>query len=85
MENKEVIIDIRDVYKKFGQRHILNGASLQIYKGETMVIMGGSGCGKSTMLRHMIGAIRPDKGSVHVMGKDIANMGEDDLDAVKKK
>jgi phospholipid/cholesterol/gamma-HCH transport system ATP-binding protein len=85
MEQKEIVIDIRDVYKKFGQRQILSGASLQVYRGETMVIMGGSGCGKSTLLRHMVGAIRPDSGSVHVMGKDIANLGEEELDAVKKK
>lgn len=83
--NKEVVIDIRDVHKKFGQRQILSGTSLEIYKGETMVIMGGSGCGKSTLLRHMIGSIRPDKGSVYVMGRDIANMAEEEMDAVKKK
>ncbi|MDD5680725.1 MAG: ABC transporter ATP-binding protein [Candidatus Omnitrophica bacterium] len=85
MDNKDVVIDIKDIYKKFGQRQILSGSSLEVYRGETMVIMGGSGCGKSTLLRHMIGAIKPDKGSVHVMGKNIANLGEEELDAVKKK
>ncbi len=84
-QKKEVVIDIKDVHKKFGQRQILSGASLEIYKGETMVIMGGSGCGKSTLLRHMIGAIRPDSGSVYVMGRDIANMSEEELDTTKKK
>jgi phospholipid/cholesterol/gamma-HCH transport system ATP-binding protein len=85
MPEKEVVIDIRDVHKRFGQRQILNGANLQIYKGETMVIMGGSGCGKSTLLRHMIGSVRPDSGTVYVMNSDIANMGEEELDAIKKK
>lgn len=85
MDRKEVAISVKDVHKKFGQRQILSGASLEIYKGETMVVMGGSGCGKSTLLRHMIGSIRPDKGSVHVMGKNMANMSEEELDAVKKK
>ena len=84
-QKKEVVIDIKDVHKRFGQRQILSGASLEIYKGETMVIMGGSGCGKSTLLRHMIGAIRPDSGSVYVMGRDIASMSEEELDTTKKK
>ena len=85
MENREVVIDVRDVYKKFGPRHILTGASLQVCKGETMVIMGGSGCGKSTLLRHMTAALRPDSGSVYVKGQNLAELNEDGLDAIRRK
>ncbi|MDD5173839.1 MAG: ABC transporter ATP-binding protein [Candidatus Omnitrophota bacterium] len=82
---KEVIISARNVVKKFGERAVLNGITLDIYRGETFVIMGGSGCGKSTFLRHLIGALKPDSGKVSVLGKDLSGLDEDALDAVKKK
>jgi phospholipid/cholesterol/gamma-HCH transport system ATP-binding protein len=82
---KEIIISAENVVKKFGDRVILNGITLDIYRGETFVIMGGSGCGKSTFLRHLIGALKPDSGKVSVLGKDLAGLDEDGLDAVKKK
>ena len=85
MENKEVIIELKDVYKKFGERQILSGVNLQVYKGETLVIMGGSGCGKSTVLRHMTGAITPDSGSVYMRGQNLSELNEDGLDALRKK
>lgn len=83
--NKEIIISAQNVVKKFGERTILNGVTLDIYRGETFVIMGGSGCGKSTLLRHLIGALKPDSGKVSVLGKDLAGLNENGLDAVKKK
>lgn len=85
MEEKEVIIELRDVYKKFGTRQILSGVSLKVYKGETLIIMGGSGCGKSTVLRHMVGAIKPDSGSVFMKGENLEELNEDELDALRKK
>ena len=85
MAEKEVIIELKDIYKKFGTRQILSGVSLEVYKGETLVIMGGSGCGKSTVLRHMTGAIKPDSGSVYMRGQDLAELNEDGLDALRKK
>ncbi len=85
MEDREVIISLRDVYKKFGTRQILSGVNLDVYKGETLVIMGGSGCGKSTVLRHMVGAIKPDSGKVYMRGQNLAELSEDELDALRKK
>lgn len=85
MEEKEVIIEVKDIYKKFDTRQILSGVSLKVYRGETMVIMGGSGCGKSTLLRHMIGTIKPDSGSVFMKGQNLAELNEDGLDALRKK
>ena len=84
MEN-EIVIRSDDVHKKFGDRVILNGINLEIYKGETFVIMGGSGCGKSTFLRHLIGALKPDKGKVYLLGKDLNLLNEDEMDVLKKK
>ena len=85
MEEKEIIIELKDVYKKFGTRQILSGVSLKVYKGETLAIVGGSGCGKSTVLRHMTGAIRPDSGSVFMKGQNLAELDEDKLDDFRKK
>jgi phospholipid/cholesterol/gamma-HCH transport system ATP-binding protein len=84
-EEKEVVIKASDVKRKFGDRSILNGISLEVYRGETFVIMGGSGCGKSTFLRHIIGALKPDSGSVQLLGKDLSKLNEDDMDRLKKR
>jgi phospholipid/cholesterol/gamma-HCH transport system ATP-binding protein len=82
---KEVVIKSENVVKHFGPRAVLNGVSLEIYRGETFVIMGGSGCGKSTFLRHIIGALKPDAGRIHLLGKDLSSLNEDEMDKVKKK
>lgn len=81
----EVVIKAENVVRKFGDRTILNGISLEVYKGETFVIMGGSGCGKSTFLRHLIGSLKPDSGKISLLGKDLSLLKEDDLDKVKKR
>jgi phospholipid/cholesterol/gamma-HCH transport system ATP-binding protein len=85
MEEREVVVEVQDLVKKFGHRTILNGISLKIYRGETFVIMGGSGCGKSTLLRHMIGSLKPNAGKVVLLGDDITNKYEEELDDVRKK
>jgi len=85
MVEKEVIVEVKDLVKKFGSRTILNGVDLKIYKGETCVIMGGSGCGKSTLLRHMIGNLKPTSGWVSLLGKDITDLYGQELDEIRKK
>ncbi|MBP7056243.1 MAG: ABC transporter ATP-binding protein [Candidatus Omnitrophica bacterium] len=81
----EVVIKAENVVRRFGERTILNGISLEVYKGETFVIMGGSGCGKSTFLRHLIGALKPDSGKVYLLGQELSALNEDELDKVKKR
>ena len=83
--DKEVVISVKDLVKNFGSRRILNGVSVDIYQGETLVVMGGSGCGKSTFLRHLIGSIRPDSGEVWMFGKDIAKASDEEMDEIRKK
>jgi phospholipid/cholesterol/gamma-HCH transport system ATP-binding protein len=85
MSGKQAIISVKNLTKRFGERTILNGVSLDIYEGETLVVMGGSGCGKSTFLRHLIGAIRPDSGEVWMFGKDIAKASDDEMDEIRKR
>lgn len=82
--SQKVVISVKNLVKRFGARTILNGVSLDIYEGETLVIMGGSGCGKSTFLRHLIGSIRPDSGEVWMFGRDIAKASEDETDEIRK-
>jgi phospholipid/cholesterol/gamma-HCH transport system ATP-binding protein len=84
-KDRQVVISVKNLVKNFGSRRILNGISLDIYAGETLVIMGGSGCGKSTFLRHLIGSIRPDSGEVWMFDKDIAKASEDELDSIRKR
>lgn len=82
---REVVIKSENITKRFGDRIILNGLNIEIYRGETFVIMGGSGCGKSTFLRHLIGALKPDSGKVHLLGKELSALGEDEMDKLKKR
>lgn len=84
-KEREVVIEVKDLVKKFGNRTILNGINLKVYKAETFVIMGGSGCGKSTLLRHIIGNLKPTSGRVFLLGKDITDLEGSELDAIRKK
>ncbi|MFC1548904.1 ABC transporter ATP-binding protein [Candidatus Omnitrophota bacterium] len=85
MEEREVVIEVKDLVRKFGDRVVLNGVDLKIYRGETFVIMGGSGCGKSTLLRHIIGNLKPTSGRVVLLGQDITDLDGEELDDVRKK
>ena len=80
---KESIISLRNVSKSFVGRKIIDDVSLDVYKGETFVIMGCSGSGKSTLLRTMNGILRPEEGKVLIKNKDIAKMREDELDKIR--
>ena len=82
---KNIVISVKNLTKSFGSRKILNDITLDIHEGETLVVMGGSGCGKSTFLRHLIGAIRPDHGEVWMFGKNIATATEDEMDGIRKR
>ncbi len=81
----EPVIEVRDLVKRFGDQTVLNGVNLTVHAGETMVVMGGSGSGKTTLLRHMIGALRADSGSVRLLGYDLGELGEEELNEVRKR
>ena len=61
-DEREAVIEVVDLVKQYGDRTVLNSINLKVYRGETFVIMGGSGYGKSTLLRHIIGNIKPTPG-----------------------
>jgi len=83
--NAEPMIRLIDVRKRFGSQEILKGINLAIYEGKTTVIVGESGKGKSLILKHILGLVRPDKGKVLVEGKDINKIGRKDLKAIRAK
>lgn len=79
------LISVRNLVKRFEGRTVLDGINLDVMPGEIMVILGGSGSGKSTLLRHMIGSLVPDSGTVSLFGQELAMLGEDGLNAIRKK
>lgn len=79
------MIEIKDLHKSFGTNRVLNGASLIIEKGETLVIIGKSGCGKSVLIKHIVGLLMPDSGSVSVEGKVIHELNTKELYDLRKK
>jgi phospholipid/cholesterol/gamma-HCH transport system ATP-binding protein len=74
-----------DVEKAFGPNKVLRGVNLEVARGETVVVLGGSGSGKSVLLRHAVGLFRPDSGQVFVEGVEISNLPEDELLEPRKK
>lgn len=82
--DREVFIRIRAVHKRFGPRHILRGIDLDIYRGETVAILGLSGSGKSTLMKHLTGSLRLDTGSVSVGRYDLSAMSPAQWDAYRR-
>lgn len=78
-------IEIRNVFKKFNSLSVLKGVNLAIEKGETIVIIGRSGCGKSVLLKNIIGILKPDSGEVLVDGVDIDKLDEYELNEYRKR
>ncbi|MBI2876914.1 MAG: ABC transporter ATP-binding protein [Candidatus Tectomicrobia bacterium] len=79
------MIEIIELHKSFGENHVLRGVNLEIPTGESMVIIGGSGTGKSILLKHIIGLMKPDSGTVRVDGKAIPDLKETELDEMRKR
>jgi|YNPMSStandDraft_2_1061718.scaffolds.fasta_scaffold13591_3 phospholipid/cholesterol/gamma-HCH transport system ATP-binding protein len=81
----ESVIEIIDLHKAFGNRPILRGINLEIKKGETMVLLGGSGTGKSVTIRHIIGLLKPDKGDIKVFGESVVYCSPKKLQEIRSR
>lgn len=81
----EPMIEITNLHKSFGSLHVLRGVNLTVNKGESMTVIGGSGSGKSVLMKHIIGLLFPDKGQVKVAGKVLNNLDEEGLNELRKK
>ena len=79
------MIEVKDLHKSFGAQKVLNGVSFRIEAGESVVIIGQSGCGKSVLLKHLIGLLRPDAGEVLIDETPITRLGERELLGVRRK
>jgi phospholipid/cholesterol/gamma-HCH transport system ATP-binding protein len=78
-------IEFRDVHLAYNDRTVLDGLSFKVLKGETKIILGGSGCGKSTTIKLVLGLVKPDSGQILVDGEDITNYTETEMIPVRKK
>lgn len=81
----EPILEMKDVVKFYGDKPVLNGVSFKAFKGETRIIIGASGSGKSTILKLIMGLDKPDEGTILVAGKDITELNEQQLVEVRQK
>jgi phospholipid/cholesterol/gamma-HCH transport system ATP-binding protein len=79
------MIKLVNVYKSFNSNHVLKGLDIDIKKGESRVIIGGSGSGKSVILKHIIGILKPDRGEVYIDGVDLGTLKERELYEIRRK
>lgn len=79
------MIEIKNLKKRFGKKEVLQGVDLVINKGETLVVIGKSGCGKSVLLKHIIGLLKPDEGEIFFEGVNIVKMKMKELNKIRLK
>ncbi len=81
----EVFLEMRGIRKSFGSNEVLRGVDLDVYRGETLALLGGSGGGKSVLMKHMVGLLQPDEGTVTLEGKLISGCDERQLSWARRK
>ena len=83
IDYNNVVIDIKNLKKSFGSNHVLRGIDLEIFKGENIVILGRSGTGKSVLIKIIAGLLKPDEGTVNVLGKNVVELDYKDLEELR--
>ncbi len=81
----DAIVEVIDLHKAFDGKDVLRGISFSLDKGETLVVMGGSGSGKTVLLRHIAGLVTPDAGQVRVFGINIESLSEEQLLSIRRR
>lgn len=79
------VLIVRNLYKSFGNNHVLIDFNLELEKGESVVVLGKSGSGKSVLIKCIIGLLKPDKGTIEMFGKNIPDLDEEELDTMRAK
>jgi phospholipid/cholesterol/gamma-HCH transport system ATP-binding protein len=79
----EVMASIRNLRKSFGDREVLKGVNLDLYKTENLVILGRSGTGKSVLIKCMVGLMKPDSGTINILGKDVFSLNAKELNDLR--
>jgi phospholipid/cholesterol/gamma-HCH transport system ATP-binding protein len=85
MDANPDFIKVVGIEKSFGANKVLRGTNLSIRRGETIVIIGRSGCGKSVLIKHMIGLLKPDRGQVYVDGTEVTSLSQGKLFEIRQK
>lgn len=80
---RDIVLQIKDLRKSFGENHVLNGFNMELYQGESLVIMGKSGSGKSVMIKCLVGLLEADSGYIRVMQNDITKLDQEALDILR--
>jgi len=83
ISNKNSVLEIKNLHKKFGDNHVLNGFNMQLFQGENLVVMGKSGSGKSVMIKCLVGLMEADSGSISIMHNDITKLNQKELDLLR--
>ncbi|MCM4173898.1 ABC transporter ATP-binding protein [Arenibacter sp. TNZ] len=83
VNQKKTVIEINDLYKSFGDNHVLNGFNMTLLEGQNLVVMGKSGSGKSVMIKCLVGLEQPDSGTVKILGKEINKLDQKTLDELR--
>jgi len=78
------MIEVKDLHKSFNSKKVLQGVNLRVENGETLAVLGKSGEGKTVLLKHIVGLIKPDKGEILVNGKDITKVSKRELYRIRK-
>jgi phospholipid/cholesterol/gamma-HCH transport system ATP-binding protein len=81
----ETMILVKDLYKSFGQNQVLRGLNLEVKCGESMVVIGGSGTGKSVLIKCVIGLLHHDRGEIYVDGQQVSSLNEEGWNELRKK
>jgi phospholipid/cholesterol/gamma-HCH transport system ATP-binding protein len=81
----ETMILVKDAYKSFGSNHVLRGLNLEVQFGESMVVIGGSGTGKSVLIKCIIGLLHHDRGEIYVDGQEVSHLKEEEWNELRKK
>ncbi len=82
--NDQKMIRVEDLHKTFGDNNVLRGLNLDVTRGESMVVIGGSGSGKSVLIKCIIGLLKPEKGEVYVDSKRVTSLNEGDLNKLRR-
>jgi phospholipid/cholesterol/gamma-HCH transport system ATP-binding protein len=85
MTEKQPVVSVRDVHKSFSRKQVLRGVDLEVFPGQTIVVLGGSGSGKSVLLKHVNGLLQPDRGEVEVLGCAVSRLGDIDLVELRRR
>lgn len=81
--NRETVVSIRNLYKAFGRNEVLRGVALDLYHGENLVVLGRSGTGKSVLIKIIAGLLKPDRGTVNVLGREVPTLREKELNELR--